>query len=99
MKIVRLLLVPALLLSLQTMAQKKTSSDGKVGDAINKVGNKTAEIAVKGAATVADKKYDDKVGPGGQTIYIDGKSRYFYINDRGKRVYVDKKNLKDKPKK
>ena len=41
----------------------------------SKVGNKTAEVASKGASGVVDKKYAGKAGPQGQTIYINKNSR------------------------
>lgn len=97
MNTIKFLVMPALLLSLHAKAQTKTSSDGKVGKVINKIGNKTAEIAVKGASTVADKKYATKAGPKGETIYINNKSQYYYVDDRGKKVYVSKSKLKNKP--
>jgi hypothetical protein len=75
-------------------ALKRAGRD--VGKAASKVGNKTAEVASKGASKVVDKTYKDKVGPGGQTIYIDSRSRYYYVNDKGGKVYVDAKVLKDK---
>lgn len=67
-----------------------------VGKAATKVGNKTAEVASKGASKVADQVHKSKVGPGGQTIYIDGRSRYYYVNDKGGKVYVEATALKDK---
>lgn len=97
MKKLKLLMIPAVMISFQLMAQTKTPSDGKVGKTINKIGNKTAEIAVKGASAVADKKYESKVGPAGQTIYIDKYSHYYYVNGRGKKIYVSKAKLKDAP--
>ncbi len=93
---VKLLPVLLLFISLQGMSQENTPSDGKVGKAVNKAGNKTAEIAAKGAAGLKDKKYDSKVGPKGQTIFIDNNDHYYYVNGRGKKVYVTKSKLKDK---
>ncbi|HEK20191.1 MULTISPECIES: hypothetical protein [unclassified Mucilaginibacter] len=75
-------------------AKKGWSATKKAGKA---VGNKTAELASKGASAVADKKYDDKVGPQGQTIYIDKDSKYYYVNKKGHHVYVSKARLKNKP--
>ncbi len=68
-----------------------------VGKGAKAVGRKTAEIASKGEAAVVDKKYDDKVGPGGQTIYIDKNSAYYYVNKKGRHVYVRKAELRNKP--
>ncbi len=61
-----------------------------------KVGNKTAEVASKGASSVVDKKYDGKAGPNNETIFIDKNSAYYYINKKGKRVYIPKEQLRDK---
>ena len=94
----KLLAIPAMLLSLSTMAQTNTSSKGSVGRTINKIGNKTAQVAVKGASAVADKKYDGKVGPAGQTIYINKNSHYYWVDARGKKIYISKAKLKDAPK-
>lgn len=60
------------------------------------MGNKTAEVASKGAARVADKKSDEWVGPEGQTIYIDDVDRFYWANGRGKRIYVSESALKAK---
>lgn len=77
-----------------TTAKKGWHATKKAGKA---VGNKTAEVASKGAAAVADKKYDEKVGPQGQTIYIDKNSAYYYVNKKGHHVYVPKAKLVVKP--
>ena len=69
-------------------ATKKTAS---------KVGNKTAEIASKGASGITDKKFDGKVAPGGQTVYIDKNSYYYYVNKKGRHIYVKESLLVDKP--
>ncbi|SDE46791.1 hypothetical protein SAMN05216464_106249 [Mucilaginibacter pineti] len=76
---------------------KDSTLGHKIGNTAKKVGHKTSEIAAKGAAGVVDKKYDGKVAPGGQTIYIDKNSYYYYINKKGHKVYVKKSLLVDKP--
>ncbi|MVN90753.1 hypothetical protein [Mucilaginibacter aquatilis] len=68
-----------------------------VGKAGKKTGQKTAELAVKGKSAVVDKKYDGKVGPQGQTIYIDKNSAYYYVNKKGRHVYVRESALVTKP--
>jgi hypothetical protein len=75
--------------------------DAKVtGHAVKKgakaVGHKTAEIAAKGKSKIVDKKYEDKVGPDGQTIYIDQHSRYYWVDDKGGRHFVEESDLKNK---
>jgi len=58
------------------------------------VGNKTAEVTKKGVARVTDKKSDEWVGPQGQTIYIDDGGKYYWINGKGKKIYVSESALK-----
>jgi hypothetical protein len=74
----------------------KINPDPKIKKAAKKAGNKTAELAAKGAASVADQVYKDKVGPAGHKVYIDNHSRYYYINEKGRKVYIAKSRLKDK---
>jgi cytochrome oxidase Cu insertion factor (SCO1/SenC/PrrC family) len=75
------------------------SSQAQVDSTAKKVGNKTAELTVKGKSSVVDEVYKGKVGADGQSpIYIDHSSKYYYIDKRGKKVYVSKSSLKDKPK-
>ena len=76
---------------------KDLKNAGKdVGKAGKKVGNKTAEVASKGASKVIDKTYKDKKGPGGETIYIDKHSKYYYVDGKGHHVYVKETELMDK---
>ncbi len=78
----------------QDTTEKKTKS--AVKKTATKVGNKTAEIASKAKSDVVDKVYDGKVGPGGQKIYIDGKSKYYYVDKKGHKKYVKENKLKNK---
>lgn len=94
-KIKALLLTAAVLFSVQSFAQN--TAKGKVGADINKVGNKTAELAVKGVVAVGDKEYKGKVAPGGETVYINKHDKFFYVNKKGGKVYVAKSKLIDKP--
>ncbi len=73
-------------------------AQAQVDTVAKKVGNKTAEIASKGKSAIVDEVYKDKVGPAGQTIYIDHSSKYYYVDKKGKKVYVPKSKLMDKPK-
>jgi hypothetical protein len=74
----------------------KINPDPKIKKTAKKVGNKTAEIAVKGASTIVDKTYKGKAGPKGETIYIDNKSRYYYVDTKGAKIYLSKSKLKNK---
>lgn len=97
----------------QDTVQHERSTAGKVGHGIKKgarkawkgtkkgakaVGNETAELATKGRARLTDKKSDEWVGPNGQTIYVDDGSKYYWINEKGGRVFVSQAELKPKQK-
>ena len=83
--------------SIHAQTHKDTPLGHKIEKTAKKVGNKTAELGAKGAATVIDKRYDDKRGPNGQTIYINNHSQYYYIDKKGKRVFLKKSELVNKP--
>src|SRR5215203_486424 len=98
-------LAAALGFSSPCFAQDTTHHDGTVkkvekgiGKGAKKEGNETAELATKGKAKVTDKKSDEWVGPEGQTIYVDDGSKYYWINEKGGRVFVSREQLKTKQK-
>ena len=71
-------------------AEQKVKQDAK------KVGNKSAELGSKAKSKVVDKTYVDKVGPNGQTIYIDKHSKYYWVDSKGHKQYVTKAQMKNK---
>jgi hypothetical protein len=73
---------------------KSVAHDTKEG--VKAVGNKTAEVASKTTAKIADEKIKDKVGPGGQNIYMNSHSQYYWIDKRGHKNYVPASALKNK---
>lgn len=77
-------------------AQDSSKAANKVQQTAKTVGNKTAEVASKAKAGVVDQKYKNKVGPNGEKIYIDHDSKYYWIDDKGKKQYIDESQLKDK---
>ncbi len=100
MKKIILTMVAALAITISVNAQEKKSKADTVvkdiGKGIKKGANKTAEVSVKGGATVVDQKLKDQVGPYGQTVYRDGKDRIYYIDKRGGKIYLKKSQLKAK---
>lgn len=68
----------------------------KVEKGAKKAGRKTAEVASKGKAKITDQVHKDKIGPNGETIYIDNHSKYYWVDDKGRRHYVTEAELKDK---
>ncbi len=82
--------------SVNAQVVKKTTHEVKKG--AKKVGNKTAEIASKGKSRVIDQVYKDKMGPDGQTIYIDNHSKYYWVDKKGHKNYVTEAELRNKTK-
>jgi hypothetical protein len=84
-----------------TLGHKISKTAKKVGNTTattaKKVGTKTSELAAKGDAAIVDKKYDAAVAPGGETVYINDQSQYYYVNKKGHRVYLKKSQLVNKP--
>lgn len=107
--IIGLFAVAALsLFSLNAIAQEKKEKKTEVGKALQKtgkavekgataVGNKTAEVAVKGSAKVADQTYKSKMAPDGSNVYIDGKNRKYYVNKKGAKIYLKASQIRNKP--
>ena len=78
--------------------QEKKKSVGKtITKTASKVGNKTAEVAVKGAVAVTDQVYKGKMAPNGSNVYIDGKNHKYYVNKKGAKVYLKASQILDKP--
>lgn len=86
-------------MSFSTVAQEKKKKS--VGKTIEKtaedVGNKTAEVAVKGGAKVVDQTYKGMMAPDGTNVYIDGKNRKYYINKKGAKVYLKASQIRKRP--
>ena len=80
--------------------KEKDSKVKKVGKSVKKgvkkAGHKTAELASKGKARVTDKKLEDRVGPNGETIYVDDGSKYYWVDKRGARHFVEEGQLRPK---
>jgi hypothetical protein len=78
------------------VATQSHAQQSKVDRDAKAVGHKTSEVAAKGKADVVDKKYKSKMGPKGQTIYIDKYSHYYYVNSKGHKYYCKKSELRDR---
>jgi hypothetical protein len=87
-------LFAAVQVSAQTVGQDLKSAGRSVGRAGKTVGHATARTASRGAAAVVDKKYEGHYGPYGETVYINNKSKYYYVNKKGHRVYVTRTHLR-----
>jgi hypothetical protein len=91
------LVVAGIGLATDVQAQSTVKKAGqKIEKGAKKAGNKTAEVASKGKAKVTNTVYKDKVGPNGETIYIDSDNQYYWIDKKGHKHYVQSEQLKDK---
>lgn len=73
-------------------------TEGEVKTGVDKATDEISETAANASAEVNDQTYSGKMGPQGQNIYIDKNDKYYYINNEGKKIYISKSALKDKPK-
>lgn len=93
-----LTLALACTVTLSAQAQEKKETVGQaIGKTATKVGNKTAEVAVKGTSKVGDKVYKGKIAPDGSDVYINGKNRKYYVNKKGGKVYLKASQIRNKP--
>jgi hypothetical protein len=60
-------------------------------------GDKISEGVNDAAAAIKDEKIKDKVGPGGETVYVNEDGKYYYINNKGNKVFITKLQLEDRP--
>lgn len=97
----------ALVFSVANAQEKDKTVGGEIkkdakatGHAVKKgataVGRKSSEIASKGKSRIVDKVYEGKAGPDGETIYINNKSKYYWVDKKGHRHFVTEAELKDK---
>ncbi len=69
----------------------------EVKEETQSAGDKISEGVNDAAAAIKDQKVKDKVGPGGETVYINEEAKYYYVNNQGDKVFITKLQLKDKP--
>lgn len=63
----------------------------------DEIGDDISEGVNDAAAAIKDRKLKNKVGPEGETAYIDDDGNYYYINDEGNKIIITVDQLKDKP--
>lgn len=85
--------------SAQAQEKKKETLGQKIEKTASKVGNKTAEVAVKGTSKVGDKTWKGKMAPDGSDVYINNKNRKYYVNKKGAKVYLKASQIRTRPEK
>jgi hypothetical protein len=83
--------------SLTSTAQEKKSVGKTIDKTATSVGNKTAEVAVKGTAKIGGKTWRGKMAPDGSNVYIDNKNRKYYVNKKGAKIYLKAAEIKTRP--
>lgn len=74
---------------------KKGYKGAKKG--IKKGAHEVAEQASEAKSDITDKEVENKMGPNGQDIFLSDDGRYYYVDGKGRRVYLSASQLKDKP--
>jgi len=72
-------------------------TESNVERAADDVGDNISEGVNDAASAIKDEKLQDKVGPGGETVYKDDQGKFYYINNEGDKVYITALQLQDKP--
>jgi hypothetical protein len=91
------MIVAGLCFSSDLQAQSTVKKVGKkVEKGAKKAGNKTAEVASKGKSKIRDTEYKEKVGPNGETVYMDRENQYYWKDKKGKKHYIQSEQLKDR---
>lgn len=78
------------------MEEDARDAGNDVKEGAQKAGDKVSEGVNDAAAAIKDQKVKDKVGPGGDTVYLDDNAKYYYIDNQGNKEYITELQLKDK---
>ncbi|MCD0488048.1 hypothetical protein LPB86_07395 [Pedobacter sp. MC2016-14] len=81
-----------------SQAQEKKTVGQTIDKTASTVGNKTAEVAVKGSAKVVDKTWKGMMAPDGSNVYINNKNEKYYINKKGAKIFLKASQIKARPK-
>ncbi|HEY4150579.1 MAG TPA: hypothetical protein VGM41_16680 [Chitinophagaceae bacterium] len=60
-----------------------------------KVGNKTEHVVVKGKSAIVDHRFKGKVGPHNEPVYIDHNSKYYYVGQKGRKMYIKRSQCRN----
>ena len=74
---------------------KKDAHDVKKG--VKKGAHEVAEQASEAKSDITDKEVENKMGPNGEDIFLEDDGRYYYVDEKGHRVYMNASDLRNKP--
>lgn len=80
----------------QDIKRESKKAGEKIEGGAQSAGDKISEGVNDAAAALKDEKVDDKVGPEGETVYLNDAEKYYYVNDKGEKVFITKLQLKNK---
>ncbi|HYF69678.1 MAG TPA: hypothetical protein VD884_16150 [Ohtaekwangia sp.] len=72
----------------------KTKED--INEGVDEARDEGSQAGRTAAAQIKDEKLESKVGPNGEPIFINEHAEYYYINDDGQKVKLEKSELKEK---
>lgn|SRR5690606_2058612 len=67
-----------------------------INEGVDEAGDEGSQVGRTAAAQIKDERLESKEGPNGEPIFINEHAEYYYINDDGQKVKVEKSELKDK---
>jgi hypothetical protein len=77
--------------------EEAREADDDGDDDSQSVSDAIEEGAKDAASAITDQKLKNKVGPGGETAYVDENGKYYYISNAGEKVFITKAQLRNKP--
>ena len=81
----------------QEIKQGVKSGAKAVKKGVKKGAHEVAEQASEAKSDITRTEVEGKMGPNGEDIFLDKDSRYFYIDDKGHKVYVAGSALRNRP--
>jgi hypothetical protein len=81
----------------EDIKREANEADEDIDRKTQSAGDKVSEGVNDAAAAIKDEKLNHKVGPGGETVYLNDEGKYYYINNEGDQVFITELQLKDKP--
>ena len=74
---------------------KKGANAVKKG--VKKGAHEIAEQASEAKSDITRTELEGKMGPNGEDIFIENDGRYYYVNDKGHKVFITDSDLRNKP--
>ena len=73
-----------------------TEAREEANETVEEGKDKSSQAGRTISAQIKDEKLESKVGPNGEPIFVNEQAEYYYIDEDGKKVMIDKSELKPK---